>query len=92
MPKVVAPRAPALARWRGKFRNKRGGSEDGSTTFIELRDRLLREGIPQGKASQAFHWLAIAHFNWAQDYFDRIAASNDLPALRVVDDAGCDKS
>ncbi len=65
---------------------------NGGTTFIELRDRLLREGIPQDQASQAFHWPAIAHFNWALDYFDRIAAGNDRPALRVVDAAGRDQS
>ena len=32
----------------------------------------------------------MRHFNWASDYFDRMAAGNDGPALRVVDDAGRD--
>jgi len=63
---------------------------DGGNAFIELRDRLLHEGLPQVQALQTFHWPAIAHFNWARDYFDRMAAGNDRPALRVVDDAGCD--
>ena len=64
---------------------------DGGNTFIALRDRLLLDGMSQTEASQAFHWPAIGHFNWAQDYFDRIAAGNHLPALRVVDDAGGDQ-
>lgn len=64
---------------------------DGGNTFIELRDRLLSEELPKAEASQAFHWPVIPHFNWAQDYFDRIAADNDRPALRVVDDAGRDQ-
>ena len=65
---------------------------DCGNAFIELRDRLLREGISRQQALESFHWPAFAHFNWARDYFDRIAAGNDRPALRVVDDAGCDKS
>ncbi len=63
----------------------------GGNAFIELRDRILLDGIPQTQASQAFRWPAIEHFNWALDYFDRIAAGNDRPALRVVDDAGADR-
>src|SRR5205823_6185034 len=35
---------------------------------------------------------AFEQFNWAHDYFDVIAAANDAPALRVVDDAGGDRS
>jgi acetyl-CoA synthetase len=61
---------------------------DGGKVFVELRDRLLREGISHSQALSAFHWPAVQHFNWANDYFDRIAVDNDRPALRVVDDAG----
>jgi acetyl-CoA synthetase len=64
---------------------------DGGKAFIELRDRLLREGISHAQALQAFQWPAVSQFNWANDYFDRIAAGNDRPALRVVDDAGHDQ-
>jgi acetyl-CoA synthetase len=64
---------------------------DGGKAFVELRDRLLREGISHAQAAQSFHWPAIRHFNWATDYFDRMAAGNDRPALRVVDDAGGDE-
>jgi len=63
---------------------------DGGTAFIELRDRLLREEISHAQALQTFHWPDIRHFNWANDYFDRIALNNHRPALRVVDDAGRD--
>jgi acetyl-CoA synthetase len=61
---------------------------DGGNEFIELRDRLLSEGISHAQALQSFRWPTLAHFNWARDYFDRIAVGNDRPALRVVDDAG----
>ncbi|MEP6546858.1 MAG: AMP-binding protein [Gammaproteobacteria bacterium] len=47
--------------------------------------------MSQIKASQSFYWPAIEHFNWALDYYDRIAAGNDRAALRVVDDAGGDQ-
>jgi len=64
---------------------------DGGRAFIELRERLLREGISQAQAVQAFRWPALQRFNWAHDYFDRIAADNHQPALRVVDDDGHDQ-
>ena len=65
---------------------------DGGKAFVELRDRLLREGVSHEEASRSFHWPAVPHFNWALDYFDRIASGNDRPALRVVDDAGLDRA
>jgi acetyl-CoA synthetase len=63
---------------------------NGGDAFIELRDRLLREGLSHSQALQSFHWPPISHFNWARDYFDRIAAGNDRPALRVIGDTGTD--
>jgi acetyl-CoA synthetase len=64
---------------------------DGGKAFIELRDRLLHEGISHEQALDAFRWPAVDSFNWAVDYFDRIAAHNDGAALRVVDDTGADQ-
>ena len=64
----------------------------GGNAFIELRDRLLHADIDHAQALQSFHWPAVAHFNWALDYFDRIAAGNERPALRVVDDGGRDQA
>jgi acetyl-CoA synthetase len=63
---------------------------DGGTAFIELRDRLLRESLPYAQALRSFHWPGVSHFNWAQQYFDRMARDNEAPALRVVDDSGGD--
>lgn len=64
---------------------------NGGNAFIDLRDRLLCAGLAHEQALQCFHWPAIPHFNWALDYFDRTAAGNEAPALRVVDDAGRDQ-
>jgi acetyl-CoA synthetase len=64
---------------------------DCGNAFIDLRDRLLREGISREHALESFHWPEFAHFNWARDYFDRIALGNDRPALRLVDDVGGDR-
>jgi len=64
----------------------------GGTAFVELRDRLLRQGLSHEQAVESFHWPPIPHFNWAIDYFDRAAVGNDRPALRVVDDKGRDET
>jgi acetyl-CoA synthetase len=60
--------------------------------FIELRDQLLRLREDYAAAQREFRWPQFEHFNWAHDYFDAIAAGNDAPALRVVDDAGGDQT
>jgi len=67
-------------------------SVDGGNAFIELRDRLLADALPRDghlgepptpRRERALASLARgAHFNWAIDYFDRIAAGNDRPALK----------
>ncbi|HEY2682203.1 MAG TPA: AMP-binding protein [Steroidobacteraceae bacterium] len=64
---------------------------DGGKTFIEIRDRLLRDEVGPGEAARLFNWPQLEHFNWARDYFDRIAHGNERCALRVVDDAGLDQ-
>jgi acetyl-CoA synthetase len=64
---------------------------DGGKAFIELRDRLLCDGISHEQALDAFRWPAVGSFNWAVDYFDRIAKYNDSTALRVVHDTGTDQ-
>lgn len=64
---------------------------DGGKAFIALRDRLLKDELPPAEASRVFHWPQPSHFNWAADYFDRIAAGNDRTALRVVNDVGHDQ-
>jgi acetyl-CoA synthetase len=60
--------------------------------FIELRDQLLRRREDWQRAQREFRWPQFTHFNWACDYFDPIAAGNHAPALRVIDDAGADRT
>ncbi len=63
-----------------------------SRRFIEVRDQLLRCREDWIGAQREFRWPVFAEFNWVRDYFDVVAANNDTPALRVVDDAGGDQS
>jgi acetyl-CoA synthetase len=63
-----------------------------SRRFIEVRDQLLRCREDWSGAQREFHWPVFEEFNWVRDYFDVVAANNDTPALRVVDDAGGDQS
>ena len=58
--------------------------------FLEARDQLLRLRGDLARAQREFAWPQLEFFNWARDYFDVIAAGNERPALRVVDDAGGD--
>jgi acetyl-CoA synthetase len=60
--------------------------------FLEARDRLLRCREDLAEALRGFRWPAFTEFNWARDYFEVIAAGNDMAALRVVDDAGADET
>jgi acetyl-CoA synthetase len=52
--------------------------------FIAARDFLLRHRIDYATAYREFRWPALDRFNWALDYFDRIAAGNDRIALWLV--------
>jgi acetyl-CoA synthetase len=63
-----------------------------SQAFFDARGRLFRcrEDLP--RALREFRWPQLGEFNWAGDYFDVIAAGNDAPALRVIDDAGGDET
>ncbi|MBV8851962.1 MAG: AMP-binding protein [Sinobacteraceae bacterium] len=63
---------------------------DVGTAFIHLRDGLLTDGLTPEAARRLFAWPQCKHFNWATDYFDRVAAGSELLALRVVDDSGLD--
>jgi acetyl-CoA synthetase len=65
---------------------------DVGKAFIDLRDRLLQDDVSPAVAARVFNWPQFPYFNWARDYFDRIAAGNDRAALRVVDDAGLDET
>jgi acetyl-CoA synthetase len=57
--------------------------------FIEARDFLLRHRTDYATAYRDFRWPTLDRFNWALDYFDRIAAGNERTALWLVhEDAG----
>ncbi|HTC14314.1 MAG TPA: AMP-binding protein [Steroidobacteraceae bacterium] len=59
-----------------------------SEEFMACRDQLLRLRADWAGACREFHWPRFSHFNWVGDYFDVMAAGNQRPALRVVNDAG----
>jgi acetyl-CoA synthetase len=63
-----------------------------SRRFIALRDELLRTREDYEGARGEFRWPVFEQFNWVRDYFEVIAAANDATALRMVDDAGGDRS
>jgi acetyl-CoA synthetase len=59
--------------------------------FLDARDRLLKLRNDYETAYREFRWPDQVKFNWALDYFDRMARGNDRVALRVVDDAGVEE-
>src|SRR5262250_2324053 len=56
--------------------------------FIAARDFLLRHREDHGTATRDFRWPQGRHFNWALDYFDRMAEGNARPALWIVNEDG----
>jgi acetyl-CoA synthetase len=63
-----------------------------SDRFIALRDGLLHTREDWQRTCREFRWPQFERFNWVADYFEVIAAGNDATALRMVDDAGADRS
>ncbi|HEV7505459.1 MAG TPA: AMP-binding protein [Thermoanaerobaculia bacterium] len=61
---------------------------DAGRAFLEARDFLIAHRDDYEAAYAGFRWPALDRFNWALDYFDVYARSNDRPALWVVDDEG----
>ena len=64
----------------------------GSDAFLSLREQMLAAGGNPSVAPPRIEWPAGIRFNWARDYFDRIAAGNGQAALRVIGDGGADQS
>jgi acetyl-CoA synthetase len=58
--------------------------------FLAARDFLLARRERYADAYAGFAWPRLERFNWALDYFDRIARGNDRPALRIAHDDGRD--
>jgi acetyl-CoA synthetase len=60
--------------------------------FFSARDVLLRHRTDYDAARREFHWPRLDTFNWATDYFDRIARGNDALALRVIHEDGTEET
>ncbi|HET7568755.1 MAG TPA: AMP-binding protein [Gaiellaceae bacterium] len=60
--------------------------------FLAARDLLLELREQPERAYAEFRWPELDAFNWALDFFDRVAAGNDRPALRVVEADGSERS
>ncbi|HUA17971.1 MAG TPA: AMP-binding protein [Bryobacteraceae bacterium] len=58
------------------------------SSFLEMRDLLLRARTDYAAARRDFVWPRAEHFNWALDYFDRMASGNCGSALWVVEEDG----
>ena len=64
---------------------------DATATFRAARDFLLEHATDYEGAVAGFSWPELPEFNWAQDWFDVIAAEHpDRAALRIVEDDGSD--
>jgi len=77
----------AMVSKKGSF-----GMPDSAQAFLAARDLLLRHRRDIAAARAAFRWPVLDRFNWALDYFDRIAAGNDAPALRFIGPGDLDAS
>ncbi len=55
--------------------------------FIELRDFMMNVQSYE-EAYKGFQWPRVSKFNWATDYFDKIAEGNNKPALIFADENG----
>ncbi|WP_330337119.1 AMP-binding protein [Streptomyces sp. NBC_00557] len=59
--------------------------------FRGARDFLLAHREDYAAAYAGFAWPRPAHFNWALDWFDAIAAGNDRTALHIVEEDGAER-
>jgi acetyl-CoA synthetase len=56
--------------------------------FLKARDFLLSHRTDYDTAYRDFRWPVLDKFNWALDYFDRMADGTDKPALWIVNEGG----
>ena len=56
--------------------------------FIAARDFLLQHRSDYATAYAGFKWPKLKEFNWALDYFDAKAKSNDNPTLWIIKENG----
>ncbi len=56
--------------------------------FLDARNLLLRHRTDYARAYAEFRWPVLDRFNWALDYFDRVAEGNEALALWIVEEDG----
>ncbi|HXQ41340.1 MAG TPA: AMP-binding protein [Candidatus Udaeobacter sp.] len=56
--------------------------------FLAARDFLLKHREDPETAYRDFRWPELRNFNWALDYFDRLAEDNDQAGLWIVEETG----
>jgi acetyl-CoA synthetase len=59
-----------------------------ATGFLAAREFLWKHRTDYDTAYRDFRWPRLDRFNWALDYFDRMAYGNDRPALWIVNEGG----
>ncbi|MFB4301261.1 AMP-binding protein [Actinomadura sp. NTSP31] len=59
--------------------------------FRAARDFLLAHRDDYATAYEKFRWPVLTGFNWALDWFDKIAEGNDAPALWIVQEDGSEE-
>ncbi|MBO2463396.1 AMP-binding protein [Actinomadura violacea] len=59
--------------------------------FRGARDFLLAHRDDHASAYEKFRWPVLTGFNWALDWFDKIAEGNDAPALWIVQEDGAEE-
>jgi len=64
---------------------------DDASKLIEARDFLIRHREDYARAWEDFRWPHLETFDWALDYFDRIARDQDRLALWLVDEYGAEE-
>ena len=66
-------------------------TNQGTAAFREARDLLLAHREEYAEATAQFGWPELDEFNWALDWFDVVAESNDSPALWIVEEDGTEQ-
>lgn len=64
------------------------GASPAYSQFTEARDFLLSHRTDYDTAYRDFVWPRLEVFNWAIDYFDRMAEGNEAPALWIMEEDG----
>lgn len=64
---------------------------EGGASFRTVRDFLLRNREDYATAARDFRRPDLGEFNWALDWFDRIARGNDRTALWIVEEDGAER-